>query len=261
MDSLLSAEVLAGLLVGLAVLTLGLIALQIWSSLQIRRMSKTAYQEDVHEAQAQAADIVTEAQQEAYEVLTQANEAGAKAMADASRVARETNETYQEELQTILDSYHQLLDQTIKRGDKSFAALTTAAADSFNRRQEQLNDQFDGVLKSLSTVAGTLTTKTAKSMNDLDGGINEATSTLAKMMEQGEAMVKQHMEEHLNKMLDRAEADVEEYKKARVTLLDSHIERLVEDIAVRVLHKKLTLDEHGELALQALMDAKEHNVL
>lgn len=261
MDSFLSAEVLAGLLVGLSVLTFGLIVLQIWSSLQIKRMSKTAYQDDVHEAQNQAAEIVTQAQQEAYEVVTEANEASAKAMADASRIARATNETYQEELQAIIDGYHELLDKTIKRGDTSFAALTTAAADSFNQRQEQLNDKFDDVLKSLSTVAGTLTTKTAKSMSDLDGGINTATSTLTKMMEQGEVMVKQHMEEHLNKMLDRAEADVEEYKKARVTLLDSHIERLVEDIAVRVLHKKLTLEEHGELALQALVDAKEHNVL
>lgn len=261
MDRFLSAEVLAGLLVGLAVLTLGLMVLQIWSSFQIRRMSKTAYQNDVQEAQIQATEIVTEAKQEAYDVLTQANEAGAKAMAEASRIAQATNETYQEELQAIIDGYHELLDETIKRGDKSFAGLTTAAADSFNRRQEQLNDQFDGVLKSLGSVAETLTARTAKSMGDLDGGINEATKILAKMMEQGEAMVKQHMEEHLNKMLDRAEADVEEYRKARITLLDSHIERLVEDIAVRVLHKKLTLEEHGDLALQALVDAKEHNVL
>ena len=260
-DNLVSPEVLAGLLVGFAVLTVGLVVLQIWSSLQIRRMSKTTYQDDVREAQSQAADIVTQAQIEAQEVLTEANEAGAQAMADASRVAKKTNESYQAELRGIIDRYHQLLDETIKRGDQSFTTLTKAAADSFNRRQDELNEEFDDVLGSLSTVGKTLTTKTTQSMTDLETGIDKATSTLAAMMEQGEEMVKQHMEEHLNKLLDRAEADVEEYRKARLTLLDNHIERLVEDITVRVLHKKLTLDEHGELALQALKDAKENNVL
>jgi len=261
MDSFLSTEVMAGVLVGLMVLTLGLIVLQIWSSLQIRRMSKTEYQDDVRQAENEAATILAEAQLEAQGVLAEANEVGARAMAQAGQTARKTNESYQAELQNLVDRYHAELDATIKRGDESFGALVKAAADSFNRRQEELNVQFDDVLESLSTVAGTLNSRTVGTMSTLEKSIDESTKTLKLMLEQGEVVVKQRVEEHLDKLLDRAEADVEEYKKARVTLLDSHIERLIEDIAVRVLHKKLTLDEHGELAQQALADAKEHHVL
>lgn len=261
MDNFLSTEVMAGILVGLVVLIIGLIVLQIWSSLQIRRMSKTAYQDDVEVARSQAKNIIAEAQMEAQGVLSEANEAGAQAMVEASRAARKTNESYQAELQNIIDRYNQELDATIKRGDKSFADLAKAAADSFNRRQEELNGQFDDVLESLSTVASTLNSQTIGTMSELEKSIEQATKTLEVMLKQGEVVVKQRVEEHLNKLLDRAEADVEEYRKARLTLLDSHIERLIEDIAVRVLHKKLSLDEHGELAQQALSDAKEHNVL
>ena len=142
-----------------------------------------------------------------------------------------------------------------------YLSISSSAADSFNRRQDELNNQFDDVLESLSTVAGTLNSQTVGAMQSLDKSIVETTQTLGKMLEDGEVVVKERVEEHLVKLLDRAESDVDEYKKARVTLLDSHIERLIEDIAVRVLHKKLTLDEHGELAQQALKDAKEHNVL
>ena len=261
MDNFISTEVLAGILVGLVVLAIGIIIIQIWSSIQIKKMSRTEYQDDVQEAKSQAASIVAEAQIEASDVLLEANEVGARAMAEAGKTARKTNESYQAELQKIIDGYNQELEATIKRGDKSFATLTSAAADSFNRRQDELNNQFDDVLESLSNVAGTLSSESMGAMKSLDKRIDETTQTLGKMLENGEVIVKKRVEEHLDKLLDRAESDVDEYKKARVTLLDSHIERLIEDIAVRVLHKKLTLDEHGELAQQALKDAKEHNVL
>ena len=261
MDSFLSTEVLAGVLVGLMVLVVGLIIIQVWSSLQIRRMSKTSYQDNVDVARNQAANIVAEAQVEAQGVLAEANETGARAMAEAGKEARKTNESYQAELRKLVDLYHQELDATIKRGDKSFAVLTSSAADSFNRRQDELNNQFDDVLEALSTVAGTLNSQTVGAMKALESSIDESTKTLEKMLQEGELVVKQRVEEHLEKLLDRAESDVDEYKKARVTLLDSHIERLIEDITVRVLHKKLTLEEHGDLAQQALKDAKEHNVL
>lgn len=261
MDTFLSTEVLAGILVGLMVLVVGLIGLQIWSSLQIRRMSKTAYQEDVIEAQDEAAEIISEARAEAESVLAAANTEGARAMADAGKKAQATNEQYQAELRKLIDRYHQELDATIKHGEESFASLSRAAADSFNRRQDALNTQFDDVLEDLSKVAGTLNNQTSTTMTALETAIDATMKKLELMLHQGEEVVRQRVEKHLDSLLDRAEADVEEYKRARVTLLDSHIERLIEDIAVRVLHKKLDLEEHAELAQKALEDAKQHNVL
>lgn len=261
MDNLLSTEVLAGVLVGLLVLVIGLVGLQIWSSLQLRRMSKTAYQDDVRQAQYQATDILNEAQLEAQEVLATANEAGAKTMAEAGKRAQKTNETYQAELHELIDRYYDALGKTIKRGDESFAAITDAAADSFNRRQEQLNNQFDDVLESLLNVSKTLNAESTGAMTALNQSIENTSKTIELMMQEGNKLVQERVEKHLETLLDRAEADVNEYRQARFKLLDRYIERLVEDISVRVLHKKLTLDEHGELAQQALRDAKEHNVI
>lgn len=261
MEGVLSTEVVAGILTGLFVLVLGLLGLQLWSSLQIRRMSKTAYQDDVRKAQRQAVEIVSDAQQEAEAVLSEANEASTKAMVKASQAAEATNRSYQAELQNILDRYNDQLGKTLKRGDESFAALTTAAADSFNRRQEVLNTQFDDVLEQLNTVAGTLNTQTTGTMKKLEESIDETMQNLQTMLKQGEVVVQQHVAEHLEGILDRAEADVDAYRNARLKLLDRHIERLIEDVAIRVLHKKLTLDEHADLAIKALQDARDHNVL
>lgn len=261
MDRVLSTEVLAGILVGLVVLILGLIALQIWSSLQIRRMSKTAYQEDIKVAQSKAVEIVSDAQTEAQNVLAQANETSVRAMAEAGKAAQKTNEAYQAELRALIERYNAELQKTLTRGDESFAALTTAAADSFNRRQETLNGQFDDVLEALSIVADTLKTQTTQTLSNLEKSIESTSTTLETFLKEGESIVKENVEKHLGALLDRAEEDVDAYRRARLTLLDRHIERLIEDVAVRVLHKKLTLDEHGDLALKALRDAKEHNVL
>lgn len=261
MDFLLSTEVLAGVLVGLSVLVVGLIALQIWSSLQIRRMSKTSYQDDVRQAQTNAASIVASARAEAQEVLNEANEVGMKAMAEAGQKAQKTNESYQAELHKIIERYNQELRKTIEQGQEAFAALTDATADGYNRRQEALNVQFDDVLEALGTVANTLNTKSTAAMSELESSIEGVAATLEQTLTKEDAAVRTRLEEHFSKILDKAEGDVDEYRKARLTLLDSHIERLVEDIAVQVLHKKLTLDEHGELAEQALADAKSHNVL
>ena len=261
MSSLVSTEVLAGVLVGVVVLMVGLISLLVWNTLQIRRMSKTSYQEGVVDAKEEAAAIMSQARAEAKSMLAEANEEGARTMARAGHKAKITNLEYQEELKNLIDRYHAELEATTKRGDETFARLSSAAADSFNRRQEELNSQFDDVLESLSKVANTLNDQTTTTMESLEGAIDETMKKMELMLQEGEGVVKAKVAEHLTKLLDRAQADVDEYKKARLTLLDSHIERLIEDITVRVLHKKLDLDEHGELALQALKEAKEHNVL
>ena len=102
MDNFLSTEVLAGILVGLVVLAIGIIIIQIWSSIQLKKMSRTEYQDDVQKAKSQAANIVAEAQLEATDVLSEANEVGARAMAEAGKAARKTNESYQAELRRLL---------------------------------------------------------------------------------------------------------------------------------------------------------------
>ena len=259
MDILLSTEVLTGTLVGFTVLTAGLIILQVRSYVQAKR--HPVYKETVKQAEKAAADIVDYARTEADELLEDADEESRSVVLKAGQAAQKTNEKYQAELKKILERYHKELEKTIERGEQSFEAVTDAAAESFNHRQQDLNTQFDVILKALTTVAQTLNTKAISAMSELERSINDVASSLEKTLTEEDAAIKKRVEDHIHKMIDGAMVDIEEYKQARVKLLDSHIERLVEDIATQVLHKKLTLDEHAELAQKALADAKAHHVL
>ena len=261
MDLLLSSEVLVGVLVGFAVLAVGLVLLQMWNSFQIRKMSATAYQRGVHQARVDAAEIVAEAKVEAESVLGEANIATLKAMAEAGKNAQKVNESYQNALQKLIEQYQHELEKNLNQGQEAFSTLTDAVADGYGRRQKALDTQVDGILQSLAKVSETLTGETSSAIATLESSIAGVTETLKDTLEKEDAAVRKRLEDHFSQILNSAEADVAEYRKARLTLLDSHIERLVEDIAVRVLHKKLSLDEHAELALQALADAKAHNVL
>jgi hypothetical protein len=110
-------------------------------------------------------------------------------------------------------------------------------------------------------MVASLQTQTSQAVGTLEQKMAEAQQQLLLGLKAQADAQQERIETSLKKANDDALLQIDQYKKARLSLLDTHIERLIEDVTTRVLHKKLTVTEHAELARNALAEAKEHNLI
>ena len=250
-----------GLLAGLVIASIIMLVLQIRNSTSINKLTFPAYEYVIKKAEHQANEIINEAQKQARLIVTQAEQGGQKTVASYTQDAAKAHESY---LASYAEYGKALADKLDSAGEKGIAQLQTLqaeASDMLTKQQNVLKTRFDSSLLSVEKLASTLEQKTTQNLSLMETHIAEVGKRLVDSLQTDNQKQKELIASHLEKALDVAEEQIATYQKARVALLDTHIERLVEDITARVLHKKLSISEHAELAREALAEAKAHNLL
>jgi F0F1-type ATP synthase membrane subunit b/b' len=258
---LLSIELIAGVLVGLVIATVIMLVLQIRNSVQINKLTFPAYEYVVKQAEHKANEIISLAQKEAREIIAEAEKSGQKAFTTYNQTAVTTQEKYVGTLATLSSSLSEKLTELAQKGGEHLLSVTTQSTETITAREKAIATAFDGSLAQLHELAQVLKEKSAHALLQIDGEVASVFTKLGTSLAERDESYKKQIDTHLTTALTRAEEEIGAYKKARLSLLDTHIERLVEEVTAKVLVTSLGTKEHAELARKALAEAKEHNLL
>lgn len=261
MSTLFLSILFLGLLIGLVVGMIILLILQVKNSSQVNKLTFPAYEYVVKQAEHKANGIIESAQKEARAIVSAAETSGQKIIEEHTQTATRTHEEYVKTIEQYTNALTEKLNSVAQDSHTHLESVANAAIVAVQKQHESVGAQFDIATQRVHEIGDKLEMQANKSATDLEAHIQVVSQALVEKLQHEDAAYKTFIGEHLSKAIAVAEAQVVEYQKARIALLDTNIEKLVEDVTARVLHKELTVSQHAELALQALKEAKEHNVI
>ncbi len=246
--------------IGLTIAMAALLLLQMRSSSQMHKLTYPAYEFVVRKAEHDADVIIEEAQKKARSIIAEAEKTGQVTMQSYEKSAKEAQDHFVERFGNITDNLASHLEVASQKGVAEVESFAQDALLALQAEQAAVTGGFKDALLSVTTFSNDLHTKTDAALAHMHQGVEDASAALALKLQEESDAGSAHIAAFLEKTLATAEAQILAYQ-SRIALLDTHIERLVEDVARNVLHKELTLHDHAELARNALKEAKEHNVL
>ena len=174
----------------------------------------------IKEAQVKAQKML----QEAQAILVQSQQKGGKTIASADEFLKSHWQDMNNNLATAHKAYMDKYGQTL------------------NSLQQETINLLQSVPKDVSIAFA--------------GEIQKVKMALVEKMDEAQKDARSLVVEAYKK----AEAEVSEYKKARLTQVEESIVYILENIARRVLVKEISHDEHEKLVMKALEEAKNQGV-
>lgn len=261
MSTFSGVEIILGALIGLVLSMIILLVLQFRSSSLMNKLTYPAYEYVIKQSEHKANLILEQAQKEAREITAEAEKAGQKILGNYTDSSRASHDAFVKNLEQFTHGLTSQLSDTTNNGMAQLQAVTSAAKQSLEKEQSSITAQVVVTLETAKSSSEMLQKKVSEAVLRMEENIASVSDNLAHKLQDEHTNQTAHIQAHLQKALDAAESQIESYQKSRIALLDRHIERLVEDITKRVLHKQLSIDDHAELARAALSEAKEHNLL
>jgi hypothetical protein len=186
------------------------------------------------EGQAKTHSIIHKAIQQANKILVAAELKGLQLLSTQKMSGNELSEHFKAHLDSIEKALEGHLDRSAKEADATYGAFIKSAETS-------INDHIRQNQKMLEEKAQAMIEKTESLLTNFTADL--------------EAKVKGDVE----KELQAATAEIEEYKKNRMRVIDERIVDILEDVLKVALDKKLTLADHSELIYKSLEDAKREH--
>lgn len=248
---------LAGLLIGMIVL----LVLERKNTQTMNKLTYPAYEYVIKKAEHDAEAILNEARGKARSIIAEAEKEGQK-----------TIEVYKNDAATMQDAFAQSIDDlrhhlsnelaaSHEAGMKVLAGATAALKDSLTGEEEKVRSAYSSLLDGARSLAHTMEEESHNALTLMEQEITKTTGAITDTLQKEDDAYERYIDEHLEAVVKAAEEEIRTYRDKRIALLDSHIERLVEDVVKEVLHLQLTPSQHADLARDALMDAKERNLL
>lgn len=188
----------------------------------------------LRESQAKTHSIIYKTIQQANKILVAAELKGLQLLSKQKISSTELSTQFQQHLDAIEKALQEQLDRSAKHADEAYEDFIGSAEQSINnhiaQNQKMLEDKAQAMIERTESL---LTSFTA----DL------------------EAKVKGDVE----KELAVASAEVEEYKKNRMRIVDERIVDILESVLRITLEKKMSLADQSELIYKALEDAKREH--
>lgn len=274
---------MAGMMAGLVIAMVVLLVLQIRSSTQVNKLTFPAYEYVVKQASHKADEILHAAQKEAQSIVSEAEKSGQKIVQEYTTSATEVHTAYLKTVEQFTHNHSDALAVAAQEGALHLEKLVASVTESVHAQEEGVRVRFDESLQAvekmsqriegrtnesvskmeelLTQVGTALETRTSGSIEKMENHVSVVEKTLIEKLQNADQQQQEYIHSHLEKALEAAEKHIIEYQKSRIGLLDMHIEKLVEDVTKRVLNKELTVQDHAQLARQALTEAKEHNLI
>lgn len=261
MNPLFSIELLIGILAGLVTAMIVLLALQVRNSMAVNRLAAPVYDFVLHEADQQAKQIIEKAKREAKQIRDEAEEERDVLIANYTEEIHTLQQTFTTQLATHTNKMEQTLATTFQ---KTVDAWQTAGIDMQARMmsvEQTVTGRFSALETALEEAQATIGSQATVAVGTFEKGLEETVIALREKLEASDAIVTAKVDEHTKGSLKAIDDALLSYRSARERILDTHMAQIIEAVATDVLHKQLTLNDHAELAKQALIDAKQRHLL
>lgn len=237
----------------LLVVLIVLLIVVIKSTSKVSNLTYPIYEYVIKKAESKAQDITYDAMKKSREILVNAELEGTKVIAKEKLESSKIEKTYEEKLRELTDQTKKLLD----------TYANEAQVNAKNTR-ELLNTYAHDAKESLSELTHSLEESVSSGINENQRAIKEEAIKVSKQMTSTfgelEKRFREQIDQNLNKEFASAKEMVKTYRKQQLDLIDTYIVTLIERTAAITLQKKMSLEDHSELALRALEEAKSEGV-
>lgn len=222
-----------------------LIAAVIWLGTRLRYLTTPIYDHIIQEAQAKANQIIANAEEQSRTIHAAAQAASEKLLADR----KESDEKFYAEFvnhfkaivehaQSVLNDQARIMTETAASLTDDFKKYGTAITAELNEGSGRIRSVVTEEAERMHQAFVTLTAQASTEQQAMSNQIQHQVAELFKNETQG------------------VRNEIAVYRKERMAALTENMVMLVEDTARLVLNKTLSLQEHRELILDALEEAK-----
>jgi hypothetical protein len=179
-------------------------------------------------------ELLRDTIKKANTILATAEKKGVDILAKEESLGVELSEEYAKHLTAVESSIKEQFERSADNAEKSYNDFIVQVG-------HVVNEHIDQNEKLLAQKAQTM--------------IDDARQVLDKVS----ADAREKVKAEVDKELDGARAEINDYKLRRMKIIDERIIQMLEDIIKVTLEKKLTLEEQSELVYRALEEAKKEN--
>lgn len=217
--------------------------------MRVRDFMYPAYDQIVKKAEYEADHILTEAREQARAIRTRAELEASKVLADHRDESKALHAEFVKEFESVANAGKEMLGKE----NEAIQSFSKDASARFKQRADEAESALKEETETLRRVMSEARATLEETLRELAERADKDRSAL---VEQGDAHIKEALEEELKKAREAIAA----YQKERYALVDREIVHLVEEVAHTVLNRSLSLDEHTEIIKQALAEAKQAGV-
>ncbi len=214
------------------------------------------HQEQLHQAKA----IIGNAQDQAKQIIATAREQREEIVTEYSDQINKLQASYQIQLESHTKT---LITQIEKLQESQADRMTNASTELFESiiaDHTKIRERFERVLSMVERTQKEIEDESSEAVASVKEKLKETAQILSDNLESYDTTVTETISNHISHTYEKIDEEMHVYREARKSILDRHLQQIIEDVANRVLRKQLTITEHAELAREALRDAKKDNV-
>ncbi len=216
---------------------------------RLRYLTYPVYDKIVKEAQRKATDILNNVYEKKRDIIAAAEEAATRLLADKENEFEKFHAEYAERFSALE-----------KKGADAFNTQTTIVSHLSEQLTEVVKKHLaiaDETLKKEDTRFDEITTHASK---QLEHSFANLAATAEKEYQKHSAEIQTRVADGIEKEISEAKKAIAVYRQERIALVDRNSVSLVTETARAVLGKALSFEEHRDLILRALEDAKKAGV-
>lgn len=188
-----------------------------------------------------------EARNSAQKILSEANQKASEQLAESTQKATQ-----------IVNNANILTQQQQNQLQQSLTTLLSV-------QSKQLTDIFDktkqdalSVVKSISQMVGQESTREIEGFrSQVNVQLNQISKTLEGVVGQTQETIGQHLDNYQKQIAK----ELDDYKKKRIMKVEENIYDILRDVSRQFMSKSINTQEHEEIIISALEDAKKKNLL
>jgi F0F1-type ATP synthase membrane subunit b/b' len=256
-----SVETIGAIALGLVIGMIILLVLQARSSTQINKLTFPAYEFTIKKAENEANAIIEKAQEQAREIVANAELESRTMLVGRTEESSKDYEAYSKSLETLKENLVNTLTKTVEDTHNRSQEISDTFVRHLENQDHEMQKKIQGLATQLDEIPERLRGQSGLIMEGLQERIARAGEQLEHALISSHDTHTEAIREHLHKGFEIAERDIEEYRKGRKALIDSHIEVLVKDVVRVALQKELTRADHADLVHSALEEARSSGAL
>jgi hypothetical protein len=215
------------------------------------------------ELQSKSTGIVQQAVGKANDILADAEKKGIAILAKEEESGSVLSSEFKQKMEEIEKAFTTQLDtnakDAVKKLDDVLVQASHAVNDHIMETDKQFVDRATEVRKKADEIVATFTGHVAENEKLLTQKSEEMMQQTKGLIEKFAKETQDEIKKQLEGELTAAKAEIAEYKRSRLAVINERIVDMLEDVAVTTLDKKLSLADQSDLVYRSLEEArKEH---
>lgn len=208
----------------------------------------------------QANGIIGNAQDQAKQIIASAREQREEIVSEYADQINKLQASYQVQLESHTKTLVTQIDQLQQSQADRMTNASTELFESIIAEHTKIRERFNKLLTMLEKTQQEMQQESKTAVDSVKERLQQTAQVLSDQLESYDTTITKTISEHINHTYEKIDEEMHVYREARQSILDRHIQQIIEDVANRVLRKQLTITEHAELARTALREAQKENV-